>query len=59
MILYRTSDGTISHVGLMDVANHYNASSKELKKVDKDVMRISGTGIELELIDVAKIDREE
>jgi hypothetical protein len=25
------------------VANHYNASSKELKKVDKDVMRISGT----------------
>lgn len=44
---------------LNTVANHYNASSKELKKVDKDVMRISGTGIELELIDVAKIDREE
>lgn len=44
---------------LNTVANHYNASSKELKKVDKDVMRISGTGIELELIDVAKIDRDE
>ena len=44
---------------LNTVANHYNASTKELKKVDKDVMRISGTGIELELIDVAKIDREE
>lgn len=44
---------------LNTVANHYNASTKELKKVDKDVMRISGTGIELELIDVAKIDRDE
>lgn len=44
---------------LNTVANHYNASTKELKKVDKDVMRISGTGIELDLIDVAKIDREE
>ncbi len=27
---------------LQTVANHYNASGKELKKVDKDVMRISG-----------------
>jgi hypothetical protein len=24
------------------VTNHYNNSGKELKKVDKDVMRISG-----------------
>lgn len=29
---------------LQTVANHYNASGKELKKVDKDVMRISGEG---------------
>lgn len=33
---------------LQTVANHYNSSGKELKKVDKDVMRISGetAGIE-------------
>ncbi len=28
---------------LKTVVNHYNASSKELKKVDKDVMRIAGS----------------
>lgn len=44
---------------LNTVVNHYSASNKELKKIDKDVMRISGNSIELELIDVAKIDRDE
>ncbi len=44
---------------LNTVANHYNASTKELKKVDKDVMRITGTAIELDLIDVAKPDMDE
>ncbi|MEK7063382.1 MAG: DNA recombination protein RmuC [Patescibacteria group bacterium] len=35
------------------VVNHYNASEKEFKKIDKDVLRISGSslGIETELID--------
>jgi DNA recombination protein RmuC len=33
---------------LQTVVNHYNTASKELKKVDKDVMRISGVGMELE-----------
>lgn len=27
---------------LKTVVNHYNTASKELKKVDKDVMRITG-----------------
>jgi DNA recombination protein RmuC len=35
------------------VVNHYNTSGKELKKVDKDVMRITGSapGIEVETIE--------
>ena len=33
---------------LQTVANHYNNSGKELKKVDKDVMRISGEGAGIE-----------
>ena len=41
------------------VVNHYTASSKELKKIDKDVMRITDSGIGLELIDVAKPERDE
>ena len=38
---------------LSTVVNHYNAAGKELKKVDKDVLRITGTapGIEVPLID--------
>lgn len=33
---------------LQTVVNHYNSASKELKKVDKDVMRISGSSSELD-----------
>jgi DNA recombination protein RmuC len=44
---------------LATTINHYNASSKELKKIDKDVMRITGTSIELDLIEVSKPEREE
>lgn len=36
------------------VVNHYNASNKELKKIDKDVLRISGTSPELALLEVEK-----
>lgn len=32
------------------VVNHYNASGKEFKKIDKDVMRIAGESIELETV---------
>ena len=36
------------------VVNQYNLSNKEFKKIDKDVMRISGEAINLELIEVEK-----
>ena len=39
---------------LTTVVNHYQASSKELKKVDKDVMRINGASPQIELIEVDK-----
>lgn len=32
------------------VVNHYNASGKEFKKIDKDVLRITGEGIDAEVI---------
>jgi len=40
-------------VSLSTVVNHYNASGKELKKVDKDVLRIAGSapGIEVAMIE--------
>ena len=36
------------------VVNHYNASNKELKKIDKDVLRIAGASPELALLEVDK-----
>ncbi len=36
------------------VVNHYNASNKELKKIDKDVLKISGASPELALLKVDK-----
>ncbi len=36
------------------VVNHYNASNKELKKIDKDVLRIAGASPELTLLEVEK-----
>lgn len=36
------------------VVNHYNASNKELKKIDKDVLRIAGTSPELALLEIEK-----
>jgi DNA recombination protein RmuC len=39
---------------LTTVTNHYNASNKELKKIDKDVLRIAGTSPELSLLEVEK-----
>lgn len=45
---------------LKTVANHYNSATKELKKVDKDVVRIAGedtSRIEPELIAEVEIER--
>ena len=39
---------------LSTVINHYNNSNKELKKVDKDVMRITGTAIDIETVAIDK-----
>jgi len=41
------------------VVNHYNASNKELKKIDKDVLRIAGSSPELSLLEVEKPKIEE
>jgi DNA recombination protein RmuC len=51
---YHTSLGK----SLSTVVNHYNNSGKELKKVDKDVLRIAGEapGIDVALIEKPEID---
>ena len=36
------------------VVNHYNTSNKELRKIDKDVLRISGSSPELSQIELEK-----
>src|SRR3989344_448341 len=41
------------------VVNHYNSSNKELKKIDKDVLRITGSSPELTLLEVEKPKVEE
>lgn len=41
------------------VVNHWNASAKELKKVDKDVLRITGEAINIEPLLLDKPDSEE
>ena len=41
------------------VVNHYNASDKELKKIDKDILKIAGTSPELSLLKVEKPKFEE
>ena len=51
---YHTKLGT----SLSTVVNHFNSSSKELKKVDKDVMRITGASPAL-AAEVALLDRPE
>ena len=44
---------------LSTVVNHYNASNKELKKIDKDVLRIAGTSPELSSLSIDKPREEE
>ncbi len=43
---------------LSTVTNHYNASGKELKKVDKDVLRISGTATGIDPLVLDKINED-
>jgi DNA recombination protein RmuC len=46
---------------LKTVVNHYNTASKELKKVDKDVLRITGTKNDLDpvMLDDISVERTE
>ncbi len=44
---------------LSTVVNHYNASNKELKKIDKDVLKIAGSSPELNLLEVEKPKQED
>lgn len=44
---------------LSTVVNHYNSSSKEFKKIDKDVVRITGTSIDFEPVLIDKPESEE
>jgi DNA recombination protein RmuC len=44
---------------LSTTVNHFNASNREFKKIDKDVVRITGTESDLELLEVAKPETEE
>jgi len=39
---------------LQTTVNHYNTAHKELKKVDKDVLKIAGTSPEVEVLSVEK-----
>ena len=44
---------------LATTVNHYNLSSKELKKIDKDVTRITDSSIGIELLEIAKPEKDE
>ena len=44
---------------LATTVNHFNASSKEFKKIDKDIVRITGAESDLQLLEIAKPEREE
>jgi DNA recombination protein RmuC len=39
---------------LETVVNHFNAGSKEFKKLDKDVMRITGSAVDVDLVSIEK-----
>ncbi len=46
-------------VSLSTTVNHFNASRKELKKIDKDVYRVTGASAEIEPTLIEKPEREE
>lgn len=44
---------------LATTVNHFNNSNKEFKKIDKDVVRITGGESDIELLEIAKPETEE
>ncbi|MEK7614114.1 MAG: DNA recombination protein RmuC [Patescibacteria group bacterium] len=55
---YEKSHGSLGNA-LGVAVNHYNSSGKELKKVDKDVLRIAGVSPGLEVPMLERPDRED
>ncbi len=55
----RAYDQYMGSIGksLTTTVNHYNKAHNELKKIDKDVMRISGSAVEGEPVEPLVIDR--
>ena len=56
--VYEETHGKLGNA-LGTVVNHYNASGKEFKKIDKDILRISGEALNFEALVIDKPDREE
>ncbi len=44
---------------LSTTVSHFNNSNKEFKKIDKDVVRITGVDSDLEILEIAKPERED
>ncbi len=44
---------------LATTVNHFNASNKEFRKIDKDVVRITGAESDIDLLEVSKPETEE
>jgi DNA recombination protein RmuC len=44
---------------LSTTVSHFNNSNKEFKKIDKDVVKITGIESELEVLEIAKPERED
>jgi DNA recombination protein RmuC len=44
---------------LSTTVNHYNATGKEFKKIDKDILRITGESLEFEALSLERPDTEE
>ncbi len=43
---------------LATTINHYNATGKEFKKIDKDILRITGTSLEIDTVSLERPDTE-
>lgn len=41
------------------VVSHYNTTGKEFKKIDKDILRITGESLDIEALSLEKPDKEE
>jgi DNA recombination protein RmuC len=44
---------------LTTTVNHFNASNREFKKIDKDVVRITGAESDIELLEITRPETEE